>query len=122
MAVKGINCLSAIVSDLQRSKQFYGHTLGWELQTDEEGVAGFSFGHSYLVIHTDNHSGAAHPSAGSMHALVEVDNLDAEHARLNALGVPVGNLIDQPWGYRTFSFTDPDGYSWEYGQAKSVRG
>jgi len=50
MAVKGINCVSARVSDLQRSKKSYGDTLGWELQTDEHGVAGFSLGHSYLVI------------------------------------------------------------------------
>ena len=120
MAVKGINCLSAQVSDLQRSKQFYGNALGWEIQTDEEGVAGFSFGHSYLVIHTGDHNSTARLYAGGMHALVEVDNVDAEHARLGALGVPVGTLVNQPWGYRTFSFSDPDGYSWEYGQPKSV--
>jgi len=115
MAVKGINCLVAHVSDLQRSKQFYGNILGWELQTDEENVAGFSFGHSYLVIHT---GASVHPADG-MHALVEVDNVDEEHARLKALGVPVGDVVDQPWGYRTFTFSDPDGQSWEYGQART---
>ena len=117
MAVKGINCVSARVSDLQRSKKFYGDTLGWELQTDEYGVAGFSFGHSYLVIHTDSRTEGNRNYAGGMYLLVEVDDIDAEHERLKKRGVPVEELCNQPWGYRTFTFTDPDGYSREYGQA-----
>jgi len=121
MAIKRITCLSAYVSDLERSKRFYGNTLGWELQTDEEGVAGFSFGHSYLVIHVDGRSAPARLYSGGIHALVELDSVDAEHARLKALGVKVGELYDQPWGYRTFSFADPDGYTWEYGEARFVQ-
>ena len=117
MSVKGINCVSARVSDLQRSKRFYGDILGWLLQTDEYGVAGFSFGHSYLVIHADAGTEGNRNYAGGMYLLVDVDDIDAEHARLNKLGVAVGNLCNQPWGYRTFMFTDPDGYSWQYGQA-----
>ena len=109
--------MSARVSDLQRSKKFYGDILGWELQTDEYGVAGFSFGPSYLVIHTDDRSQGKRAYAGGMYLLVEVDDIDAEHARLKKLGVAVGELCNQPWGYRTFAFTDPDGYPWEYGQA-----
>jgi catechol 2,3-dioxygenase-like lactoylglutathione lyase family enzyme len=116
MAVKGINCLSAHVSDLQRSKKFYGSTLGWSLVTDEPGVAGFSFGESYLVIHTDDRSPAERRYAGGMHALVQVEDVNSEHARLKASSVQVSELCDQPWGQRTFSFSDPDGYTWQYGQ------
>ena len=47
MAVKGIYYVLAYVSDLGRSKQFYKDKLGWELGTDEYGVAGFSFGTGY---------------------------------------------------------------------------
>lgn len=116
MSVRGINCLSAPVSDLQRSKKFYGETLGWSLQTDEPGVAGFAFGESYLVIHTDDRSPAAQRYGGGMHALVQVEDVDGEHARLKGLGVQVSELCDQPWGQRTFTFSDPDGYAWQYGQ------
>jgi catechol 2,3-dioxygenase-like lactoylglutathione lyase family enzyme len=118
MAVKGINCVSAHVSDLQRSKRFYGEALCWSIQTDEHDVAGFSFGEGYLVIHTDDRNEEAQRYAGGMHVLVQVENVDAEHARLKALGVKVSDLCDQPWGMRTFTFWDPDGYAWEYGQTR----
>jgi uncharacterized glyoxalase superfamily protein PhnB len=52
-----------------------------------------------------------------MHVAVQVDDADAEHARLRSRGVPVGDVQDQPWGERNFSFLDPDGYTWVYGQA-----
>ena len=116
MGVKGINCLSAHVSDLQRSKRFYAETLGWSIETDESDVAGLSFGQGYLVIHTDQRSADQRRYAGGMLALVEVEDATAEHARLKALGVDVSNLSEQSWGWRTFTFSDPDGYSWQYGQ------
>ena len=116
MSAKGINCISACVSDLQRSKRFYTETLGWEVQTDEGGVAGFSFGAGYLVIRTDDRREEERRYAGGMHVLVEVESVNAEHARLKSLGVTVTELCDQPWGWRTFDFPDPDGYTWSYGQ------
>src|SRR5688500_715929 len=116
MGVKGINCLSAHVSDLERSKHFYAEMLGWTIQTDEKHVAGLSFGQGYLVIHTDRRKGDSRRYAGGMYALVEVEDVAAEHARLKALGVPVTDLSNETWGHRTFTFTDPDGYVWQYGQ------
>jgi catechol 2,3-dioxygenase-like lactoylglutathione lyase family enzyme len=115
MATKGIFYVFAAVSDLARSKQFYGDTLGWKIGTDEPEVAGFSFGTGYLVLHTDDRPGERR-YAGGMHVEVMVDDVDAEHARLATRGVGVGPLSDQPWGERNFSFTDPDGYCWSYGQ------
>jgi catechol 2,3-dioxygenase-like lactoylglutathione lyase family enzyme len=116
MAIKGINCVSAHVSDLQRSKRFYAETRGWRLETDEHDAAGFSFGDGNLVLHTDNRSGEARRYAGGMYVLVQVEGIDAEHTRLKALGVTVSDLCDQPWG---LSFVDPDGYTWSYGQTTS---
>jgi catechol 2,3-dioxygenase-like lactoylglutathione lyase family enzyme len=113
MAIQGIFYVFANVSDLSRSKKFYGETLGWKLNTDEKEVAGFAFGGGYLVIRAENGSGAR---AGGMHVEVQVDEVEAEHVRLKELGVDVGELIDQPWGERNFSFRDPDGYTWSYGQ------
>jgi len=40
----------------------------------------------------------------------EVDDVDAQHARLAAAGVPiVRSLCDEPWGQRHFIATDPNG-------------
>jgi catechol 2,3-dioxygenase-like lactoylglutathione lyase family enzyme len=117
MAIKGINCVSAHVSDLQRSKRFYGEALGWGIETNESDVAGFSFGEGYLVIHSDNRSKEERLYAGGMRVLVQVEDAAAEHIRLKANGVQVSDVRDQPWGMRTFTFSDPDGYTWEYGQS-----
>jgi catechol 2,3-dioxygenase-like lactoylglutathione lyase family enzyme len=114
MAIKGVFYVFALVSDLKRSKKFFGETLGWKLGTEEGSVAGFSFGDGYLVIHEDR--GDPHKSSG-MHISVKVDDVDAQHARLKTLGVEVSALQNQPWGERHFSFSDPDGYTWFYSQA-----
>ena len=53
-----------------------------------------------------------------MQVEVRVEDVDAEHERLRQLGVAVSDLADQPWGERNFSFVDPDGYRWSYGQPK----
>jgi glyoxylase I family protein len=117
MTIKGIYYVLVFASDLERSKQFYRDTLGWKLGTDEHGVAGFSFGDGYLVLHTDSRPPGARAYSGGMHVEVKVEDANAEHARLNGLGVAVTDLRDEFWGERHFSFTDPDGYRWDYGQA-----
>lgn len=116
MAINGIFYVFAHVSDLARSKEFYGETLGWKLSTDESDLAGFAFDSGYLVIHAEDRARPSVRYAGGMQVEVRVDDVDAEHARLRRLGVEVGELRDQPWGERNFEFTDPDGYSWSYGQ------
>lgn len=116
MAAKGIFYVSIFASDLERSKQFYGETLGWKLSTDEEYVAGFHFGAGYLVVLKDNRDQDARQYAGGMQVEVEVEDVDAEYSRLKNAGVPVGKLREQHWGERNFTFEDPDGYVWSYGQ------
>jgi catechol 2,3-dioxygenase-like lactoylglutathione lyase family enzyme len=117
MALKGIFYVLAHVSDLGRSKRFYQDQLGWTLGTDEPRVAGFSFGSGYLVLHVDDRPKESRHYFGGMHVEVQVDDAAAEHSRLKAQGVEVGELHDQPWGERNFTFSDPDGYVWSYGQA-----
>jgi predicted enzyme related to lactoylglutathione lyase len=93
MAIKGIFYVFAEVSDLARSKQFYGQTLGWKINTDEKGVAGFAFGSAYLVIHASGKQ--SRPTGPSLYVEVQVDDVNAEHARLKELGVEVSDLQDQ---------------------------
>ena len=118
MATNGIFYVFALVSDLERSKRFYGEILGWKLGTDEADVAGFAFEGGYLVLHTDDRPRGARSYQGGMHVAVKVDDVESEHARLAKLGVKVGELRDQAWGERNFYFDDPDGYLWAYGQPK----
>jgi catechol 2,3-dioxygenase-like lactoylglutathione lyase family enzyme len=116
MAVKGIFYVLLYVSDLAVSKRFYREQLGWNLGTDEEGIAGFSFGSSYLVLHADNRPAHERVYGGGMHIEVQVDDVEAEHTHLEGQAVSVSAIRDQPWGERQFDFIDPDGYRWMYGQ------
>ncbi len=113
MAVEGIFYVYAKVADLQRAKQFYGEVLGWKLHTDEPQVAGFWFGSGYLVAGLD---ATRSSNSDGMHIAVRVNDIGAEHARLEQRGVQVSPVQRRPWGERNFSFRDPDGYLWEYGE------
>jgi catechol 2,3-dioxygenase-like lactoylglutathione lyase family enzyme len=118
MAIEGVFYIYAKVSDLKRSKQFYGEILGWKLHTDEPMVAGYWFGSGYFVAGLDASGGSFRRGTEGMHVAVQVTDLDAEHTRLEERGVEVSPIQERPWGERNFSFTDPDGYLWEYGQPK----
>jgi catechol 2,3-dioxygenase-like lactoylglutathione lyase family enzyme len=118
VSIQGIFYVAAHVSDLARSRQFYSERLGWKLETDGPTVAGLRFGAGYLVLLADHGSNAASSQPGGMHVAVQVSDIDSEHSRLAALGVPVSELRSQPWGERNFSFKDPDGYEWSYGEIK----
>ena len=54
--------------------------------------------------------GPSHTASGGPFAAIEVDDVDALHARLAANGVPTHYpLEDKPWGHRGFSVLDPNG-------------
>ncbi len=49
-------------------------------------------------------------SGQGMWITVDVDDVDAEYARIRALGVPIElELRDEPWGDRHFVVVDPSG-------------
>jgi catechol 2,3-dioxygenase-like lactoylglutathione lyase family enzyme len=117
MSAKGIFYVFAFVSDLERSKAFYRDQIGWTLGTDEHGVAGLAFGTGYFILHVENRPPAERRYGGGMHVAIMVEDAAGEHARLAKNGVPVTAVVDQPWGERSFTFTDPDGYEWSVGQS-----
>jgi uncharacterized glyoxalase superfamily protein PhnB len=48
---------------------------------------------------------------------IHVENVDELCAELKTRGVALLNgPMDRPWGIRTASFSDPDGYIWEIAQ------
>ena len=56
---------------------------------------------------------AAGPASGSVMLEFEVDDVDAEYARLQNIGDPAIDFVMPPtslaWGNRAFYFRDPDG-------------
>lgn len=116
MAIEGIFYVEIFVSDLARAKRFYGDVLGWKLGTDLPGVAGLHFGTGYLVVIEDRRPADARRYAGGMVVEVKVDDLDAQHAKLTRAGIAASAIETRPWGERNFSFADPDGHVWHYGQ------
>jgi catechol 2,3-dioxygenase-like lactoylglutathione lyase family enzyme len=116
VSIQGIFYVAAHVSDLVRSKQFYVEKLGWKLGTDEPTVAGVQFGSAYLVLLAASEVPGQAVGPGGMAISVQVDSIEVEHARLIAAGVVVSQVRFQPWGEKNFTFKDPDGYEWAYGE------
>ena len=55
--------------------------------------------------------GSTHETgSGSCNIEFEIEDVDGEHRRLTKMGVPIVKPpTTQPWGRRSFWFSDPDG-------------
>jgi uncharacterized glyoxalase superfamily protein PhnB len=49
--------------------------------------------------------------------LIWVDDVDAHHALVKGEGVDAPQPEDKPYGVRTYTVTDPEGYEWGFMQA-----
>jgi len=103
--------VNVFVTDLERAARFYERTLGLELQTLDVAhqFAAFAAGpvRLGLAIAGDGHAELVGRHTGVGFA---VEDLDAEHARLAALGVEFPMPpSSQPWGGFMALFADPDG-------------
>jgi catechol 2,3-dioxygenase-like lactoylglutathione lyase family enzyme len=113
-------------SDLDRTLRFYVDVLGFDVAHD-----GRQKDPPYLTMRRGEvHLGAAsrpaiaepearRPPVG-VELVLEVHDLDAEHARILATGWPITEeLTRQPWGLRDFRLRDPDGYYWRITELKT---
>ena len=99
-------------SDFDRSWAFYADIVGLELlrSWDEGGRGGIFIvdGGSQIELLEESADGTTDHPAG-VRIGWEVDDVDAEAARLAATGVQIVDPpADQPWGHRNTRFTDPD--------------
>jgi catechol 2,3-dioxygenase-like lactoylglutathione lyase family enzyme len=107
MAVKRIvpNIAAARVAD---AKAFYGDLLGLNLVMDHGWVVTFAAdapAAPQVSIASEGGSGSPVPDIS-----IEVDDLDAVHARLLAAGSPIEyGPAREPWGVRRFYVRDPFG-------------
>jgi catechol 2,3-dioxygenase-like lactoylglutathione lyase family enzyme len=103
------------VADADRSRDFYGETLGWPVDHDQTVDANIRFvqvtppGSACSIAFG---KGLSEMAPGSLKALqVVVDSADEALADLTARGIDAQGVDDQPWG-RFVYFSDPDGTSW----------
>ena len=106
-------------ADLEATAAFYVDVLAFEIVRDERAAAG-----PYLALRRgDVQLGAARRPAVSereqrrppvgVELVLEVEDLEADRARVAAAGWPVAEEITpRPWGLRDFRLLDPDGYYW----------
>ena len=107
------------VTDVDRAKQFYVDQVGFHADHDQSpsddvrfvqltppgSACSIAFGRGL----TDREPGTIGP------LMLVVADADAAHDDLQARGVPVGDVDEQPWG-RFVYFADPDGNTWNVQQ------
>ena len=123
---RNIIATELIVRDLATCTAFYQDTLGLTVADSGPNHTMFKVGELYLFL--QEAAGAARmmseepleaPSEGGSHVLLaaRVDDVDALYADLKTKGVKLLRPpADQPWGFRTAYFADPEGNYWEINQ------
>jgi len=98
------------VADLERSRQFYGETLGLKCTMDETGDSGMTWIEYELGDATLAISNAWPPSGQSgPSASIEVEDLDAALDQMKSKGVTITmEMIESPVCHM-FAIADPDG-------------
>ena len=102
-----------VTSDIERLLGFYTGLLGAEehFRYPEEGpvfYVGLELGGSELGLSSDD--GVSPGDPGRMLLSIEVDDVDARLAQVEALGgQATSGANDMPWGQRVAHIKDPDG-------------
>jgi len=105
-----------MTGDVPRARAFYAQLLGldetfasdWYVSLAAPGDGSVQLG----IVANDHDSvpAAFRATAAGLLVTVEVDDVDAVHARAVAAGLPFHvPLRDEPWGQRHFITEDPDG-------------
>jgi catechol 2,3-dioxygenase-like lactoylglutathione lyase family enzyme len=124
-ALKRIDVVNLFAEDFAGTRSFYQEVLGLPLTFEDETTAVFKLENVMLCLN-DASAGpgliapaeVARPESGSRFVLaVFVDDVDSASTELAQRGVVLLNgPVDQPWGMRTASFTDPAGHIWRIAQ------
>jgi len=115
MAIQSFEIVSVPVSDQQRAKLFYRDVLGLELLREEP--TGPAQKWIQLAPHGCSTTIALVTWFDSMRpgglqgVMLNVTNIDQEHAALTQRGLKLSEIQQQPWG-RFATFNDPDGNGW----------
>lgn len=120
--VQGIYAITLFVADLELAKQFYRKVFNLPVVYADNNSSVFEFGGTLINLLKSTAANelvepakVAGRDVGSRFVFtIHVDDVDARCAELIASGMKLLNgPMDRPWGIRTASFMDPDGYIWE---------
>ena len=117
MKIGGLDSVLLNVSNLERSRRFYGELLGLQRVAEpDDHVVVFAAGSSSLVLHAHGEFGdqkiPGPEDPGAVLLFLRTDDVDGAVEELRDAGVTVAaEPVDQPWGERTATVLDPDGHS-----------
>jgi catechol 2,3-dioxygenase-like lactoylglutathione lyase family enzyme len=115
-----------IISDLEKSKDFYSSVFQKSPVFEDENSVVYSFGDVVINLLIEREAPeliapakvASGESGFRIQMTVQVEDVDAEVTRIRALGIDLVNgPLDRSWGIRTALLADPDGHLWEFAQS-----
>jgi lactoylglutathione lyase len=114
------------VADVAASMDFLEKTLGFTrgvVLPDAGGAPRYAemrHGASAVVLVPRGDATSASDGAAGLYTYV--GDVDAVVARARETGAGVSDAVDRPWGDRTATVTDPDGYRWVLATFKKLAG
>jgi uncharacterized glyoxalase superfamily protein PhnB len=125
--IRKVNATVLFVQDLNRTMLFYRDTIGLEVVVSDDVSFAFKMeGQDFAVVQVSagmemlNEAVLSSPQGASHRVMLcaDVEDVDAVYKALSAKGVAfIKPPIDQPWGWRTAYFADPEGNIWEFRQS-----
>ena len=111
--------LELFVSDLARSRRFYGEILGFKtVQTESSGYTRLESGNATIALNDVQRIPKSHPSRQDPGERVGkgieigllVEDIEIVYQQVQSAGVDIAEkLKSRPWGARDFCLHDPDG-------------
>ncbi len=111
--------LELFVSDIDASRDFYTHILGFEIEAAEpHGYTQLTWGTASIALSPIERIPKSHPSrqppgerVGLGHEItLVVDDVDGFFERVRAAGGEIAEPLKvRPWGAKDFCLQDPDG-------------
>ena len=118
----GVATITLFVDDLDIAKQFYTNVFAIPVVYEDAACTVFKFENTLINLLKTSEAGellepapiASREAGSRLLFTINVPDVDAIHADLVASGVTFLNgPINRPWGIRTISFFDPNGFLWE---------
>ena len=112
--ITGLDLLFLEVNNLEESVQFYHNVLEFDLESNdpnaEPPIASLRSG--TLRITLVQQLETMLKRGRGVHFVLGVSDVDSFHEKLIARNIQVTEPLDEGWGGRFVSLTDPDGYRW----------
>jgi predicted enzyme related to lactoylglutathione lyase len=110
-----IELIPLAVTDVDRSVEFYGEKVGWNVDHDQSPYDGMRFVQvtpqgSACSICFGTGLGML-PEGSKQMIQIVIDNAEEARDYLRGRGVEASDVDEQPWG-RFVTFEDPDGNRW----------